>query len=260
MLTLFANTPHFQACIKKLVEARPKENFRLGTGEFSDSLALDPLTQFSREWIPFFAKLPNSTLELKTKSDCVENLPGLDHAGHTVVSWSLAPEEIVQREEHKCASLAERLTAARRAQELGYPIGLHLDPMIYFSGWEEAYRSLIDEIAKNVDPRRIAWVSLGTLRFDGDLKDVATARFPQTKIFAEDFILAPDGKMRYFKSLRIAMYRRVWGWLQEWSEAFPRYLCMEPPWMWEEILGNKAPPAAEVESRLWARLGEFREA
>ena len=45
----------------------PQRIFRIGTGELADSLALDPLTGFSRRLIPFFADLSNGFLELKTK-------------------------------------------------------------------------------------------------------------------------------------------------------------------------------------------------
>src|SRR5262249_10311219 len=39
--------------------------FRVGTGEITDSLALDPYIGFTSEVIPFFAAQPNVMLELK---------------------------------------------------------------------------------------------------------------------------------------------------------------------------------------------------
>lgn len=253
VLTVFANTEHFLHALGKL-DATSHRPIRIGTGELSDSLALDPLTGLGGEWVPFFAERANLYLELKTKSDCVEDLLGLEHRGRTVLSWSLAPEGVVKREELKCASLSERLGAAQRAQAAGYPVGLHLDPMICQPGWEQDYDALIEEMTRHLDPRRIAWVSIGSLRFDKALKDIATERFPQTAIFAEDFIQAPDGKFRYFKTLRREMYRRVWRRLGEWSEEFPRYLCMEPPWMWEEVRGEAAPAPEAIEASLLRRL------
>ncbi|MCE9624387.1 MAG: hypothetical protein K8R69_02870, partial [Deltaproteobacteria bacterium] len=200
MLTVFANTEHFLEQIRGLAKSHPGETFRLGTGELSDSLALDDLTGFSEVWVPFFAGQENLFLELKTKSDRIANLLKLEPRGRTVLSWSLAPEAIVRREELKCASLADRLESARQAQAAGYPIGLHLDPMICHEGWREAYDGLLAAIAAQLDPARIAWVSVGSLRFDKPLKDIAGERFPQTEIFTEDFVAAPDGKMRYFKT------------------------------------------------------------
>lgn len=258
IITLFADWDHYRQAIHEAVRAEPAKTFRLGTGELSDSLALDAMTGLSEEWVPFFSGLSNAYLELKTKSDCIDRLPHLDHGGHTVVSWSLAPESVVAREELKCASLQERLQAAQRVQDAGYPVGLHLDPLIHFDGWEDAYEGLVSQVARTLSPERIAWVSVGSLRYDKTLKEVATGRFPQTKIFSEDFVASPDGKMRYFKTLRIEMYRKVWGWLKDWSEDFPRYLCMEPAWVWEKVRGEAAPSPESMEDRLVRRLGELR--
>ena len=49
-------------------------SFRVGTGELADSLAFDSLTAISRDLIDFFATRENLTLELKTKTDEIENL------------------------------------------------------------------------------------------------------------------------------------------------------------------------------------------
>ncbi len=253
VITVFANSDYFLAAIQKTIASRSDKTWRFGTGELSDSLALDDITKHSAELVPFFARLPQAYLELKTKSDCIAGLLSLEHRGRSVISWSLAPEKTVQQEELKCASLQSRLQSARQVQSAGYPVGLHLDPLIYSENWQTDYASLVEAMAQNLDPRRVAWVSVGSLRFDKALKEIATQRFPNTRIFSEDFIASPDGKMRYFKSLRMEMYREVWRLLREWSAEFPRYLCMEPPWMWEEVTGA-APDPEEVEARLVNRL------
>jgi hypothetical protein len=111
-----------------VLRARPERSFRIGTGELADSLALDPLTGLSRHLVPFFAARANATLELKTKTDNVGELLDLDPRGRVVVSWSVNAPAIVAAEEHGTASLAERLSAARRVQEAGYRLGFHFDP------------------------------------------------------------------------------------------------------------------------------------
>jgi len=253
-LTLFSNLDYFRDAIRKRVLRQPGKTFRIGTGELSDSLALDSITQLSRELIPFFADLPNAYLELKTKSDLIENLLDLPHGGHAVISWSLSPDSVVRQEELKCASLKERLSSAKRIQSAGYPVGLHLDPLIYFEGWEGEYQDLIEQVSHELDPKRIAWVSVGSLRFDKGLKREATLRFPHTQIFTEDFVADPAGKFRYFKTIRAGMYQKIWTWLKEWSAEFPRYLCMEPPWMWERVTGKVPPGPQEVEQQMVQRL------
>jgi hypothetical protein len=131
--------------------------------------------------------------------------------------------------------------------------------MIYFEDWQSAYEKLLNAIGKTLDPKRIAWVSIGSLRFDKELKRVATERFGRSKIFSEDFIAAPDGKMRYFKTLRLEMYRWVWQQLNDWSEEFPRYLCMEPPWVWEQVTDRPAPEPGILEKQLIDRLQKLKD-
>ena len=140
--------------IDAVLRAHPERSFRIGTGELSDSLALDPLTELTRLLVPFFAARRNAVLELKTKTDCVDTL--LDarpaRAGGGVVVGQRARRSI-ERDEPGTATLAERLAAARRVQAAGYRVGFHFDPLIEFDGWEAGYGAAIEAIAAAVDPR-----------------------------------------------------------------------------------------------------------
>ena len=50
-------------------------------------------------------------------------------------------------------------------------------------------------------------------------------------------VLAPDGKLRYFKSLRVEMYARLREWLSQAAPEAFLYLCMESPRVWQEVFG-----------------------
>ncbi|PIZ62354.1 MAG: hypothetical protein COY19_11380, partial [Candidatus Marinimicrobia bacterium CG_4_10_14_0_2_um_filter_48_9] len=116
----------------------------------------------------------------------IENLLGLDHKGHTVISWSVNPQAIIEAEEHKAASLAERLEAMRKIQDAGYKIGLHFDPILYHENWRENYIELIHQLFNVVDPKKVTWISMGTLRFPPEMKDKVLDKFPKSRImFAE---------------------------------------------------------------------------
>ena len=73
--------------------------FRIGTGEITDSLALEPYTGMVGELIPYFAEQPNVLLELKTKSDCVDSLLAIDPKGRVVVAWSMNPQTVIDLDE-----------------------------------------------------------------------------------------------------------------------------------------------------------------
>lgn len=213
-------------------------HFRIGTGEYTDSLALDPLTGLSRFLVNYFATLPNATLELKTKSSNVELLLDLDHRGRTVVAWSINPSFVIENLEPGTASLEERLTAARQVVDAGYQVALHLDPMIYFEGWEEAYHRLLEELFDRVPPDRVRWISLGTYRYAPGLKEKVQARGNGNLLTAPEMVQAKDGKYRYLKTIRSQMYVSIRKKIETIDPALFSYLCMETKRTWQDVVGN----------------------
>jgi spore photoproduct lyase len=239
-----------------LAAVAPGGLVRLGTGELADSLALEEPTGWAERLVHDVAGRTNAVLELKTKTALVEPLLGLDHGGRTIVAWSLNPEGIVRREELKTVSLDSRLDAASRIQAAGYLVAFHFDPLIHYPGWEADYRALVDRLARAVDSRRVAWISLGGLRFMPGLKPVIKARFPKSRLPGGEFVLGQDKKLRYLAPLRASMYRAITGWLKEWDEELLIYLCMERGSLWESALGERPSDRAAVEQQFRSRLQE----
>jgi spore photoproduct lyase len=211
--------------------------FRIGTGEITDSLALEPYTGMVGELIPYFAEQANVLLELKTKSDRVESLLDLNPKGRVVVAWSMNPQRVIELDEHGTASLGARLAAARRCQEAGYRLGFHFDPMIEYPGWERDYEQMLEQTFSTLDWRRISWLSLGVLRDTPSLKRLMRERFPQTRLLTGEQVLCPDGKLRYFQPLRVDMYRKMLQWIRRAAPTVKVYLCMESKEVWEQVFG-----------------------
>lgn len=209
---------------------------RIGTGELSDSLALEPLIGFVQEAVSFF-RGTKAVLELKTKTDNVELLQGLPHDGHTIVAWSLAPQKVIDDFERGTTSLKRRLEAAKRCLSWGYPLAFHLDPIIHYPGWEDDYRGLIEELFRQIDPKGVIWISMGTFRFPKGLDRIIRKRFPRSRLLTGELFPTSDGKVRYLKPLRVELYKRILSWLKEYKlEAFI-YLCMEREDVWEATFG-----------------------
>ena len=256
VLTLYADAGRAREGLRAFFRANPRERFRIGTGEFTDSLVLEHLTDYHAEVIPFFRDEARAVLEVKTKTDNVENLLSVDPAGKVIAAWSLNPQEVVRTEEFRVATLAERLRAARRCQEAGYLTAFHFDPLIRHPGWEDAYREVVRLLFEAVDPERTAYISMGCLRFMPALKPVVEERFPHSRILYEEFIRGEDGKMRYLKPLRVEMYRRVVSWIRERAPQVTLYFCMERQDVWERVLGFAPASAAELNEMLlegWGR-------
>ena len=70
-----------------------------------------------------------------------------------IFAWSLNPEEVVRAEERFASPLAARLKAAATAAAAGFRVAFHFDPLIYFPGWEEAYRRTVAALGEAVPSR-----------------------------------------------------------------------------------------------------------
>ena len=238
MIRIFANTGDLFSQLEEAFAASPQRHFRIGTGELTDSLALDSVTDFSRELVPFFGAQKNATLELKTKTDSVENLLDLPHGGRTVVGWSVNPESLIRSDEKGAASLAARLDGARRCHDAGYRVAFHFDPIVFERGWEERYRPVVAQIFEAVPPEAIAWISLGGLRFPPELRPFMRNRFPESRLTTGEFVPCRDNKYRYIRAIRVPGYRKMVSWIRVHSPAAPLYLCMESRDVWGLVFGE----------------------
>jgi len=155
------------------------------------------------------------------------------------------PERVIALHEHGTACLHERLRAARRCQEAGYRLGFHFDPMVDYPGWDKDYQVMLEQLFATVDWRRIAWLSLGVVRMTPALKRIMRERFPHSSLVAGEQVLCPDGKLRYFHPLRVAMYRKMFGWIRRAAPTVKVYLCMESREVWEQVFGYA--PSCEKE-------------
>ena len=235
LMTLFGN---LEDLFRDLDQSTRGKNFhfRIGTGEYTDSLALEPLTGQASLLVNYFAHHPNATLELKTKSSHVEGLLELEHRGHTVVSWSLNPACVIEAVEEGTASLTERLEAAQKVEAAGYKVGFHLDPLIYFENWESEYHALIDLIFSYLRPNSVAWISAGSFRYTPALKELIQARFPEDELSRSgEMVQGSDGKYRYFKTVRQEMFASIRKKINSVDPRLFLYLCMESKRMWQNV-------------------------
>lgn len=236
-LRVFVNLQNRLEQIGKRIDENPEKTYRIGTGEFTDSLALEPITGSTKILLPFFAGRKNAVLELKTKTDQVEGLLSSKWRDRIIVSWSLNTPSVASREEQGAPNIKKRLLAARRCQEEGFVLGFHFDPLIEHAGWEEGYMTTLEMMDRYIDPKGIIWISMGGLRYMPLLKTIIRKRHPQTHILDGEFVPGKDGKMRYFKPIRIEMYGFLGAILKRWHRGLGIYLCMESDEVWQKGLG-----------------------
>ena len=100
-------------------------------------------------------------------------------------------------------------------------------------------------------------MSLGSFRFPPSLKAIIEERFPETKIIYNEFIKGKDGKLRYFKPLRLELYKKIISFIKNWGgERIPLYFCMESEEIWREAIGWVPKGKKSLEAYLSSPLGQ----
>jgi spore photoproduct lyase len=258
LITVHVNTENLWRQMDLFLSRHRQHTLRIGTGELGDSLVLDHLTDRSKEMLGYFKEKKNVLFELKTKTTNISNVLEAPPSGNSLIAWSLNSEKIAQEEEKGAPSVAERLEAARAVIKRGYRVAFHFDPIIRYPGWEEGYARVVDQMLTKIETKKIAWISLGSLRFSPPLKEVILKRFPQSRILYDELIRGKDGKYRYFKPLRIQLYKSIVEFLGKTGKKVPLYLCMESGEVWKKVLKKEPKGKEEVETYLSLPFGFSR--
>jgi len=231
---VYDNREELEREVLSALEGRPGV-VRLGTGEFADSLLLEPQTGVARRLADLLAPLPNVLIEFKTKSANAFLLHDIAAPHKVVAGFSLNTERVIDTMELGTAPLRVRLQSAAACVERGIPVAFHFDPMISYPGCEQEYADLAGRALDAVsDCSRIAWWSMGGFRCMPDLKRRLQRLGRHLPLFAGELIPGADRKYRYFRPIRVAMYRAVREVIEHRAPATTLYLCMESPEVWRD--------------------------
>lgn len=197
---LFVNYEDFQDNIKQLCKSQPDAKFHFFSGYDCDSLALEPVTGFAEAFLPFFENIPNAWLELRTKSTQIRSLVARKPLTRCVVAFSLSPDAIADKVEHKAPSLARRLAAITTLQHHGWQIGLRFDPIIYSSDYKQQYREFFNQVFGMINNSLLHSVSLGLFRLPEAYFKKIHKLYPDEKLFASP-LQQQNGMVSYRQEL-----------------------------------------------------------
>lgn len=218
----------------------PEQSYHIGTGQSSDSLLWGNKYGMLEALLAFARRHPNVILELKTKSDNIAYLLEQDVPANVLCTWSLNTPAIIAHEEHRTATLTERLDAARRIADRGILVGFHLHPMIHYDRWQEDYAALCAALQEHLQPAEVALVSLGTLTFTKTVIRQIRQRGARSNILQMPLVES-DGKLSYPKEIKLALFSHAYESLSSWHGKVFFYLCMENHALWRPIFGFEYP-------------------
>lgn len=222
---LFVNYEDFQQQIKRICETTPEREIHFFSGYDCDSLALEPVTDFAAQFLPFFATVPNAWLELRTKSTQIRTLLNQAALPRCIVAFSLTADEIAVAIEHKTPTVAKRIDAMQKLQQQGWLIGLRFDPLIYQTGYQEQYQRLFDQVFSKLDSNRLHSVSLGTFRLPEKYFKKMVKLYPREKLFAGP-LQTEQGMLGYHADLEQEMMQFCSDLLSNYIPEQKFYPCM----------------------------------
>jgi len=231
------------------LELDPTQTYHIGTGQSSDSLLwgnkhgiLDTLTAFAKA-------NPNVILELKTKSKNISYLLEHEIPPNIICTWSLNTPTIISNEEHRAATLDDRIEAARLVADKGIVVGFHFHPMIHYDNWKEDYTQIFQRLQKLFTPEEVALISFGTLTYTKSVVKQIRQRGLKSKILQLPLIDS-DGKLSYSDETKLEMFSHAYQSFAQWHDDIFFYLCMENNKLWQPVFGYAYPSNDDFESAM----------
>lgn len=168
---------------KQYIRERSPEITRFEAACTSDPVGIEHITGSLQKAIQFMAQEEYGRLRFVTKYANVDPLLKVDHRQHTQIRFSVNANYVVKHFEPGTDSIEERINAAKKVAEAGYPLGFIIAPIMIFDGWKEQYEQLIKNMAKSL-PQSIPNLTfeLITHRFTKTAKNVIEERYAKSKL------------------------------------------------------------------------------
>ena len=183
---VFVNFDTFFSAIEKQAQQHAGPSWYF-SGYDCDSLALEPVTHFTRECLEFFRDIPDANLELRTKSTQIRHLLNREPLQNCVIAYSFSPDAIARKVEHKAPSVAKRIQALAALQQAGWKVGLRFDPLLRADNFKSLYAGLFKDVFSALDIAAIHSVSVGPFRLPKPYFKKLIQLYPDEPLFADSF-------------------------------------------------------------------------
>ncbi len=180
-IVIFVNTDDFFNEISKKLSTL--DSMFLSISYDSDLLAFEHITSFISLWIEFANKNKKLSLEIRTKSSNFKHIQNL-YNENTILSFTLSPLEVIERFEHKTASLEARVKSINNALRLNWKVSLVFDPIIDIENASDIYRKFLIYLKKNIEFDKIESIVIGTFRLNSDfLKNIQKTKLQSSLLY-----------------------------------------------------------------------------
>ncbi len=181
------------------------------SGYDCDSLAYEPVSQFARFFLESCQNLPNSVLELRTKSTQIRSLLDLRARDNVVVAFSLAPDAVARSIEHGAPSFKKRLEALKKLQQQGWRIGLRFDPIIWYETYLSDYECMVEQVFEQLNAANIDSVTLGGFRLPKPFYKTMRKLYPEHWLMYAG-LSEEQGQVQYTRDIESSALEHIAGY------------------------------------------------
>lgn len=183
-IRVYVNIEEILDAAKQYIEERKPEITRFEAACTSDPVSIEHITGSLKQLIEFMGQQPLGRLRFVTKFHHVDSLLDAKHNQHTRFRFSVNADYVIRNFEPATSSFAERIEAAAKVAEAGYPLGFIIAPIIWHDGWQEGYAELLNKLRTSLPPQATQGLTFELIqhRFTKTAKNVIMQRYPKTKL------------------------------------------------------------------------------
>ncbi len=211
----FVNYDDIKTEIKNTIKSKIKRNSKLEyknrmwfySSDYSDILWMNSISWFIEEFVPFFEKFNNVMMEIRTKSANIQPILKLWFIPkNTEISFSLNPQELIEKYEKWTSNLKERLDSINILLEKWYNVGLRFLPLLPVKNYKYIYEKFIEHIKNTIQLEKISSVFVSWLLYTKDDYKRILKRKPDLDVlyFLEE---EDDNFVRASKNFREYIYK-----------------------------------------------------
>ncbi len=230
----------FEVSLKQKIQKYYKLNRKflpwLNVSEYTDFLAIDPLTEFSSDLNRILKKHNNIQINIRTKSSNVDGILKYPAKKNVKIAINFNTEYAINNFEVGAVSLDERIKAAKKIQNTkGFLLKIVIEPIIIYQNYEHDYLNLVDRLKKEINLSAVEDFTFGTVRFKTKLVKLVDTVYPNNNLNLNDknLIKFPKDRIRYEESIRADLYSKIKSRLS--STGLVVRLAAETPEMWDRV-------------------------
>ncbi|QKI83352.1 spore photoproduct lyase [Kroppenstedtia eburnea] len=180
----YVNVEEILDAAENYIRERAPEITRFEASCTSDIVGIDHLTHTLKRAIEYFGESKTGRLRFVTKFAHVDHLLDARHNGKTRFRFSINADYVIKYLEPGTSSLTDRIDAAAKVAQAGYPLGFIVAPIYLHEGWQEGYRHMFEKLEASLPEvaKEDLTFELIQHRFTKPAKRVIQKNYPMTKL------------------------------------------------------------------------------